>query len=211
MTNIQKDDPYLAKADFFDAHVEADWAAQAYGPDEVEKLDRLFATTGSLIGLRLLEPGCGTGRLTEVLAEKVGPHGEVVAMDISPRMAAAAHKRLNRFANVDLRLGSIEAMADRLGLFDQVICHQVFPHFADQAAALEILVGLLKPGGRLVISHFISFAEINDVHRKAGSAVADDLMPMPQIIQRWFGQYQLAIEKWQDDDRGYLLSALLNG
>ena len=129
----QQDDPYLAKAYFFDAQVQADWAAQDYGGDEVKKLDRLFAITGCLTGLRLLEPGCGTGRLTEVLAEKVGPRGQVVAMDISPRMVAAARQRLIGFTNVDLRLGSVEEMADQQGIFDQVICHQVFPHFVDQA------------------------------------------------------------------------------
>jgi demethylmenaquinone methyltransferase/2-methoxy-6-polyprenyl-1,4-benzoquinol methylase len=204
-------DPYRAKAAFFDAQVRADWAAEAYGPVEVGKLERLFAATGPLTGLRLLEPGCGTGRLTQVLAEKVGPHGQVVAMDISPQMVAAACQRLIRFTNVDLRLGSVEAMAERLGIFDQIICHQVFPHFIDRAAALEILVRLLIPGGRLTISHFIPVAEINDVHRKAGTAVENDLMPPSDIMQSWCSQCRLTIEKWKDDENGYLLSALLNG
>jgi ubiquinone/menaquinone biosynthesis C-methylase UbiE len=130
-------------------------------------------------------------------------------MDISPRMVAAARRRLARFTNVELRLGSVEAMADRLGLFDQIICHQVFPHFADRAAAMEILVRLLKPRGRLVISHFIPLAEINDVHRKAGTAVAKDLMPSAETMRRWCGQCRLTIERWEDDDHGYLLSARL--
>jgi SAM-dependent methyltransferase len=131
MINNKKDDDYRAKTVFFDAQVHADWAAETYGPNEFEKLERLFAVTGPLSGSRLLEPGCGTGRLTEVLAERVGPHGRVVAMDISPGMVAAARKRLLRFANVDLHLGPLETMANRLGVFDQVICHQVFPHFFD--------------------------------------------------------------------------------
>ena len=211
MTKNHQDDPYQAKAAFFDAQVQADWAAETYGPDEAEKLERLFSATGPLDGLRLLEPGCGTGRLTEVLAGKVGAHGRVVAMDISPQMVAAARQRLTRFKNVDLRLGSVESMAKLIGLFDQIICHQVFPHFIDQAAALKILVRLLKPGGRLVISHFISVAEINDVHRKAGTAVENDLMPPYKIMQRWFGLCRMTIEQWDDDDHGVLLSARLNG
>jgi hypothetical protein len=63
----------------------------------------------------------------------------------------------------------------------------------------------------LVISHFIPLAEINDVHRKAGTAVANDMMPPAEIMQHWCGQCRLTIEQWQDDDHGYLLSALLNG
>lgn len=211
METNHQDDSYQAKAVFFDAQVQADWAAKTYGADEIEKLKRLFAATGPLAGLRLLEPGCGTGRLTEVLADKVGPRGQVVAMDISPGMVAAASQRLVRFKNVDLRLGSIEAMAKQLGIFDQIICHQVFPHFVDRAAALKILAHLLKPGGRLIISHFIPVAEINDVHRKAGTAVENDLMPPPEIMQSWCRKLRMTIEQWEDDSRGYLLSTRLNG
>lgn len=211
MIDNHQNDPYREKAAFFDAQVQADWAAETYGPDEVEKLERLFAATGPLAGLRLLEPGCGTGRLTEVLAEKVGPHGQVVAIDISPQMVAVARQRLFRLANVDLRLGAVEAMADRLGVFDHIICHQVFPHFVDRAAVLEILARLLIPGGRLVISHFIPVAEINDVHRKAGTAVENDLMPPSDIMQSWCSQCRLTIKEWKDDENGYLLSAILNG
>jgi len=208
--NDQKNEAYQAKATFFDAQVQAEWAAKAYGVDEMEKLERLFEITGSLAGLRLLEPGCGTGRLTAVLAERVGPLGRVVAMDISPQMVAAAYRRLDGYDNVELYQGSIEAMADRLGTFDHVICHQVFPHFTDRKAALGKLARMLEPGGLLVISHFISIAEINDVHRNAGTAVADDLMPTAETMRRWCAEYRLCIDFWQDDDDGCLLCAKKN-
>jgi hypothetical protein len=90
-----------------------------------------------------------------------------------------------------------------------VICHQVFPHFANQADALVKISSMLKPGGRLVISHFISSAEINEVHRKAGSAVEHDLMPSPRIMLRMLGQCGFEIVNWLDDSEGYLLKARL--
>ncbi|WP_319524007.1 class I SAM-dependent methyltransferase [uncultured Desulfosarcina sp.] len=209
--NDQKEKAYQAKATFFDAQVQAEWAAKAYGAGEMEKLERIFEITGPLAGLRLLEPGCGTGRLTEVLAQRVGPLGRVVAMDISPQMVAAAHRRLDGCDNVELYQGSIEALADRLGTFDHVICHQVFPHFADHKAAFGMLARMLEPGGLLVISHFISIAEINDVHRNAGTAVAADLMPPAETMRRWCAEHRLCIDTWQDDDDGYLLCAKPNG
>jgi hypothetical protein len=52
-----------AKAAFFDAQVDAPWAAEEYGPGEAPKIRRLL-TEGMLhCGLSVLEPGCGTGRL----------------------------------------------------------------------------------------------------------------------------------------------------
>jgi len=202
-------DPYAAKAAFFDAQADADWASRPYGPEECDKLERLFAVTGPLNGLRVLEPGCGTGRLTEVLAAGVGPAGRVVATDVSPRMTAEARKRLAGFGNVAISQGRVEDKTGFAGYFDLVVCHQVFPHFADPGGVLLKLAAMLRPGGRLAIFHFIYSAEINRVHRAAGSAVAQDLMPSPERFQLWCGLCRLAIEAWHDDDQGYLLAARL--
>lgn len=204
---LSANDPYAAKAAFFDSQVHAEWAARPYGPEEHQKLRQLFAVTGSLAGLCLLEPGCGTGRLTEVLAAKVGPEGCVVATDISPRMVAEARQRLAGCGNVEILHGPVEEKTGYAGYFDLVICHQVFPHFADPARVLATLAGMLKPGGRLVVSHFISSAEINAVHEKAGTAVARDTMPSPECLQSWCGHCGLAIITWRDNEEGYLLCA----
>lgn len=198
---------YAAKAAFFDSQVEADWAAKMYGPEEQKKIKRLFSVTGSLRGLRILEPGCGTGRLTAVLARKVGARGSVTAMDISPKMIAAAKSRLATHKNVKVLLGAIEEKLPSLGGFDQVICHQVFPHFADYRYALKMLTQALVPNGLVVISHFIPLDKINDVHRKAGTAVADDMMPEEYAMRDLLQECGLGIEKWWDDAEGYLLSA----
>jgi len=203
----QKIDPYAAKADFFDGQVGAPWAADTYSPTELAKLERLFTVIGSLDGLRVLEPGCGTGRLTALLARKVGAKGRVVAVDISPCMVAEARRRLSGCHQVEIRLGAVEEIQGCPAYFDRVICHQVFPHFEDQYETLSMLARLLKPGGRLVISHFLSSAEINDVHRKADTVVARDILPAWDTLRRWCECCGLRIGMWQDDAEGYLLSA----
>lgn len=195
------------KAAFFDVQARKDWAAKAYGPRERKKLDRLFDTTGPLTGLKLLEPGCGTGRLTELLALEVGPLGHVVAVDISPCMIAQARLKLSGWDNVEIDLGPVEEKTGFIHYFDMVICHQVFPHFEDRANALIKIGTMLKPGGRIIICHFISSDEINEVHRKADPAVEHDLMPPPQTMQRMMEQCGFIIENWLDDSEGYLLKA----
>jgi ubiquinone/menaquinone biosynthesis C-methylase UbiE len=206
---LRKIDPYALKSTFFDNQIQEDWAAGDYGPNDKRKLDRLFAIAGPLAGLRVLEPGCGTGRLTELLARQVGILCHVVAVDISPCMVALARLRLSGYENVEIYLRPVEELTGFEDYFDFVICHQVFPHFANQADALVKISSMLKPGGRLVISHFISSAEINEVHRKAGSAVEHDLMPSPRIMLRMLGQCGFEIVNWLDDSEGYLLKARL--
>jgi ubiquinone/menaquinone biosynthesis C-methylase UbiE len=201
---------YEAKAAFFDEQVHTKWAAQAYGMKEETKLKHLFDITGSPLGLRLLEPGCGTGRLTEVLAAKVGPNGSVVAIDISPAMVIETRRRLNGYENVEILMGAVEEQVGIIGKFHMIICHQVFPHFENPGDALGKLSNMLHSGGRIVISHFISSAEINDVHRKSHTVVANDKIPPKETLQKWCDRLNLAIEAWQDDDEGYLLSVRLN-
>ena len=93
--------------------------------------------------------------------------------------------------------------------FDVVICHQVFQHCTDQANALAKISSMLKPGGRLVISNFLSSAEIKNVLVRAGSAVANDLMPPPQTMQTMIAQCGFEIEYGADDSDGYLLKVSL--
>lgn len=63
------------KAKFFDAQAGADWAADEYGEVERPKLERLLKQSELGPGQRVLEPGCGTGRLSQVLAQVVAPPG----------------------------------------------------------------------------------------------------------------------------------------
>ena len=61
--------------------------------------------------------------------------------------------------------------------FDVVVCHNSFPHFAHQAAALRELGRALAPGGTLLILHDLSRERVNAIHGGAGGAIANDLLP----------------------------------
>jgi SAM-dependent methyltransferase len=90
---------------------------------------------------------------------------------------------------------------------DLVFCHQVFPHFDDQEHAAEIISLCLRPGGRLVILHLISSRKINDLHRKASTAVAQDMLPEQEQMHRIMNQVGLTVEELLDADDRYVLVA----
>jgi ubiquinone/menaquinone biosynthesis C-methylase UbiE len=201
---------YKAKAAYFDENVGAPWAAAGYGPDDMVKLDRLFQHTGSLRGKRVLEPGCGTGRLTEILSDHVGVEGSVTALDISPMMVDKARARTAIRQNVDIHLCPMEDFPVGESRYDLILCHQVFPHFEDKNKVLRILSRALQPDGRLIVIHFINFEEINDLHRKAGTAVGKDMMPGEDEIRRLFDEAGLEVAFILNDRLGYFLSASPN-
>jgi ubiquinone/menaquinone biosynthesis C-methylase UbiE len=200
---------YEAKAAYFDANVDALWAAPEYGKEEMFKLARLFRHIGPLKGFKVLEPGCGTGRLTEILSNHVGQAGLVVALDISPMMVDAARHRTGVRPNIQIHQCAIEEFWVKMEEYDLIVCHQVFPHFEDKRKVLKALASALKPKGRIVVIHFINRSEINDRHRKAGTAVEMDMMPGQDEMECLFTKTGLEIECILDDHLGYFLSASL--
>jgi ubiquinone/menaquinone biosynthesis C-methylase UbiE len=197
-----------AQAAFFDSQAEAPWADAPYGESEASKLKRLLSLCGPLKGKAVLEPGCGTGRLTQWLAQVVGPGGCVQACDISGRMVRKAQERTCGLVQVRIYHAAMEDLDLAGGSLDLVLCHQVFPHFKDQSAALAYIAKVLKPGGTLVIAHFECRRHINDVHRKAGTVVEHDQLPERQEIEVMLNAVGLRIRHYFDDPKlGYLLIA----
>ena len=203
--------PPQAKAAFFDAQAEASWAAEHYTDSELDKIESVFARLPDLQGQTVLEPGCGTGRLTRILSEKVGPQGRVLAMDISRRMCNAAWQNTHDLNNVECACAPLEWVSLPGSIVDVVFCHQVFPHFDDKEAAVSRMAGWLRPGGRLVMFHLINIDEINDQHRKAGSAVEHDIMPSKAELQLMLHAAGFQITALEDQSDRFLLLAKKGG
>ncbi len=196
-----------SKADFFDSEIESDWSSNDYTPEELAKLERIFQASELKPGDMVIEPGCGTGRLTKLIAERIGPSGVVVASDISPKMIAKAHDRLRNYENVQIFLEEIEKVPVCLKSFDMVLCHNVFPHFDDKFLITSKLATALKPNGKMVVSHFMNSSGVNSLHRKTNPAVAKDFLPENEQMQQIFSGAGLVVEYIVDDDKGYLLKA----
>jgi ubiquinone/menaquinone biosynthesis C-methylase UbiE len=195
------------KASYFDSQAHAEWAAPDYTQDQMKKIDYLLAEADIRGGHHVVEPGCGTGRLTEILADWVGSGGLIIALDISPRMIEACRRRLGARRNVKIQCAAVEDFAFPKEASDIVICHNVFPHFDDKAGALSILSATLKPGGKLMVFHFENSAAINDFHRKAHPSLIHDMMPDAGEMEGLFKDAGLNIDFLLDDDQGYFLSA----
>ncbi len=102
-------------------------------------------------GGRVLDVACGTGAVTRVLSERVGPQGTVVALDINPGMLAVARTAAPG-RNIEWREGSAVSMALPNATFDNVVCQQGLQFFPDKPAALSEMRRVLKSGGRLALA-----------------------------------------------------------
>jgi trans-aconitate 2-methyltransferase len=99
---------------------------------------------------RVLDAGCGSGRVTELLATRL-PRGHVIALDGSPAMIATARDRLAGFGD------RIEYVVADLGLplpieepVDAILSTATFHWVPDHDALFANLAAVLRPGGWLV-------------------------------------------------------------
>jgi ubiquinone/menaquinone biosynthesis C-methylase UbiE len=115
----------------------------------------LVAAAGVKAGERVLDLACGTGAVTRVVADTVGPSGRVVGLDLSAAMLvrAQASAAASTVANhVEWMEGDAAALSLPDASFDAVVCQQGFQFFPDKAAALREMRRVLLPGGRLALA-----------------------------------------------------------
>ncbi len=94
----------------------------------------------------VLDAGCGSGRLTELLRERL-PNGHVIAWDASESMLEAARRRLGPEA--DVRHGDLLQLELERPI-DAILSTATFHWIADHALLFRRLRDALRPGGRLV-------------------------------------------------------------
>ena len=97
--------------------------------------------------------GSGTGYFTWRLAQKVGPHGKVLAVDVQPQMldrtrAAVARHNLKNVEYI-LAADADPRLPERA--VDLVFIAYAYHEFADPAATMASVKRSLKPGGRVVV------------------------------------------------------------
>ena len=190
---------------FFDQRA-AQWEVNCYPPPVRERLCRLIDAFDVRPSERVLDVGTGPGVLIPYLRDRVGPRGQVCAMDLSLEMV-----RIARHKEFGPRGGAVRADVLHLPFrsegFDRVICFAAFPHFSDALAALTEMARVTRKGGRVVVAHLMSRDELARLHAAQG-AVAQDRLPEAARMSELFDRAGLRLPDIVDRPGRYLAAGV---
>jgi 2-polyprenyl-6-hydroxyphenyl methylase / 3-demethylubiquinone-9 3-methyltransferase len=104
----------------------------------------------ALMGLRILDIGCGAGILSEPLA-RLG--GRVLGADPSAENIAVAKQHASRSGlEIDYRETTVQALAQEGARFDVVLAMEVVEHVADLNLFVECCAEMVNPGGLMIVA-----------------------------------------------------------
>jgi len=133
----------------------------------------------------VLDAGCGSGRVTEMLVERL-PHGRVIAVDASPSMADAARERLGERADVrvmDLQELELEEPVDA------ILSTATFHWIGDHERLFSRLRTALRAGGRLVAQ---CGGEGNVRATRAAAEAVSAREPFAPYMRGWDGPWNFS-------------------
>jgi SAM-dependent methyltransferase len=98
---------------------------------------------------RILDAGCGNGRVTALLCECASADAALIGIDLVA--ADVARKNLAGYRNVEVSPADLLGDLSSLGRFDFIYCQEVLHHTADPQRAFRNVCTLLAAGGEIAI------------------------------------------------------------
>ncbi len=148
----------------------------------------------------VLEIGVGTGRL----AVKVAPYCNIfTGIDLSSKTIERAKQNLSAFSNVKLLYGDFVTFHFDT-FYDLIYSSLTFMHFSDKQAAINKAAGLLKPGGRFVLSIDKNQSDAIDYNGRRVRVYPDN----PAEILGYIQNANLISQKRFETEFAYILTAV---
>ena len=144
-------------------------------------------------GEHAIDIGCGCGATVLALADRLGPGGQVVGLDVSQPMAARARQRIEAAGLTNARVIVSDAATHRFAepRADLLFSRFGVMFFADPAAAFANLRTAMRPGGRLLFAAWRPLAD-NPWFSVPMQAAAALLPPQPPADPSAPGPFALA-------------------
>jgi ubiquinone/menaquinone biosynthesis C-methylase UbiE len=151
-----------------DAAIQPDGYALERTPEEYDRLraqaraweaatGRLFDEVGLGPGATCLDAGCGPGETMRLMAQRVGPAGQVTGIDADAPLGAQALHMLHAAGHLQCSFDRADLTADEPipgGRFDLVYARLLLYHLPERVDVLRRLWAAVAPGGHLLVQDY---------------------------------------------------------
>jgi demethylmenaquinone methyltransferase/2-methoxy-6-polyprenyl-1,4-benzoquinol methylase len=192
----------MTRSDFFSG-LAASWDEAHARPQEQEKLRRFAVHFRLRPGERVLDAGCGSGRLIPLVLQAVGAGGSLVELDFAPGMVDLARGKAED-ERVQFIVGDVHQLPFPDGRFDRVIALALLPHLDDPGMALREFHRVLRPDGMLVIAHQLGREALDRLHGESSEPVRRDRLPRKKELARLLRKANFAAHEIADEAERYM-------
>jgi ubiquinone/menaquinone biosynthesis C-methylase UbiE len=133
-----------------------------FGPWAEVLVERAGVTTGQ----RVLDLACGTGVVARLAAEKVGPSGGVIGLDLNEGMLAEAARHVPSGLTIQWELADAQDLPFDGGDFDVVLCQQGLQFVPNQERAAAEMLRVLRSGGLAAVAVWASLEQNPVAHAR---------------------------------------------
>lgn len=135
---------------------------------------RLLDRVGLAQGARCLDAGCGPGETMRLMAQRVGPRGSVLGLDIDRGLGTQALAMLRSTGHIQCEFETADLETDCAvsgAQFDLVYARLLLLHVTEPVAVLRRLWNLVAPGGYLVVHEY--------------QLATTEVLPALDVMQEW--------------------------
>jgi SAM-dependent methyltransferase len=151
MSTIETDDYALARTPEEYERLRAQ--ARVWESATARRLDQVALATGA----RCLDAGCGPGETMRLMAQRVGPSGHVLGVDVDASLGAQAVAMLTLAGHRQCAFAPIDLTTDEPlpgEPFDLVYARLLLYHLPERVAVLRRLWDAVAPGGHLLVEDY---------------------------------------------------------
>jgi demethylmenaquinone methyltransferase/2-methoxy-6-polyprenyl-1,4-benzoquinol methylase len=174
---------------------------------DIERLYQIFLNKIPILKKPALDAGCGTGILLPILFKLNMKLFPVYELDLSLKMLIKNREYHKHQFEAEYTQADVKDLPFQPNYFNTILSFASFAHFQSKDRVIDEFWRVLNSDGILVILHLMGHDNLNQMHKRVGNEVMNDLLPPINKLASKLEQKKFRIIDTEDNEDIFLLIA----